>query len=81
LESIDDAGDAVFDQISAYRGVALVGGWARIAPRSQNPLTDEHYGFRKPANPVERDWSVSSVRTIWLLGRLDRVQDETWQDQ
>jgi hypothetical protein len=41
-------------------------------------LTDEHYAFWNPANPVERDLVNILVRTTRLLRRLDRVEDEIW---
>jgi len=47
-------------------------------PAALQTLTDEHYSFWNPANPVERDLVNILVRTSRLLRRLDRVEDEIW---
>jgi hypothetical protein len=51
LESIDDAGYAVLDQISAYRGRPGSGFRARIPPRSKNPSPTSTTASGNPPTP------------------------------
>jgi len=66
--------------ISAYRGVALVGVLGEDPAALQTP---HRRALRLPETRQPRRARLVGilVRTTWLLGRLDRVQDETWQDQ
>ena len=52
-----------------------------IAPVPAKPSPTRITASGIPPHPVERDLVDILVRTTWLLRRLDRVEDEAWQDQ
>jgi hypothetical protein len=52
-----------------------------IAPVPAKPSPTRITASGIPPHPVERDLVDILVRTTWLLRRLDRVEDQAWQDQ